>query len=253
MSEAAMIGVFFVVFGFFEYVHPAQAGQGLTGRVRNICYGALVLGVGATISAWVFYLLPLSPRLRDETGVLATLVYAVAYVLAADLMFYWYHRAQHRFRSMWALHELHHSDSELNVLSSYRTYWLDYPIQTLVIHAPVLFILGYHPKGLVLAAALATFFLMFSHANWHLSLGRLTTVVVGPQLHRIHHSNLPNHRDKNFAQVFPVFDILFGTYYAPQTSEFPPTGTPTLTSDAAFARTLLRPFKIWTDMVRPRF
>jgi sterol desaturase/sphingolipid hydroxylase (fatty acid hydroxylase superfamily) len=46
----------------------------------------------------------------------------------------------------------------------------------------------------------------------------------GPQIHRIHHSVLPQHRDKNYAVWFPLWDVLFGTYYHPARDEFPPTG-----------------------------
>ena len=42
--------------------------------------------------------------------------------------------------------------------------------------------------------------------------------------HRIHHSREIAHRDKNFAVYFPIWDVLFGTYYAPAREEFPATG-----------------------------
>jgi sterol desaturase/sphingolipid hydroxylase (fatty acid hydroxylase superfamily) len=38
-------------------------------------------------------------------------------------------------------------------------------------------------------------------------------VVYPPTGHRVHHSALPEHRDKNFAGIFPIWDHLFGTYY----------------------------------------
>ena len=64
----------------------------------------------------------------------------------------------------------------------------------------------------------------FIHANVRLELGPLTPIISGPQLHRIHHSALAEHRDKNFATFFPFIDILFGTYYGPGKGEHPPTG-----------------------------
>jgi hypothetical protein len=97
----------------------------------------------------------------------------------------------------------------------------------------------------------AYFLLIFSHANLRLSLGPLESLVCGPQVHRIHHSRLPAHRDRNFAQYFPFLDRLFGTYHAPAAGEFPPTGVPGLASDAPIGTALMRPFRIWTSRAGP--
>ena len=36
---------------------------------------------------------------------------------------------------------------------------------------------------------------------------------------------MASHRaDKNFAAYFPIWDVLFGTYWHPRKGEFPPTG-----------------------------
>ena len=66
---------------------------------------------------------------------------------------------------------------------------------------------------------------IFTHMNLRLEMGPLTSVLAGPQVHRIHHSNQPIHQDKNFAAYFPVWDIMFGTYHKPARGEFPDCGT----------------------------
>jgi hypothetical protein len=45
-----------------------------------------------------------------------------------------------------------------------------------------------------------------------------------PQYHRIHHSVEPQHLNKNFCRIFPVFDVIFGTAWRPGKDEFPVTG-----------------------------
>ena len=70
------------------------------------------------------------------------------------------------------------------------------------------------------------FFAMFPHMNIRLELGPLTRLILGPQLHRIHHSVYREHFNTNFAGAFPVWDLVFGTYRAPGRGEFPPTGLP---------------------------
>jgi sterol desaturase/sphingolipid hydroxylase (fatty acid hydroxylase superfamily) len=182
-----------------------------------------------------------------EQGSLArSLLLVAAYVAVADFVFYWYHRAQHRFSFLWALHELHHADTELNATTSFRTFWLEYPVQALVVSVPTLILLGIDRTAAVIFPLVQTVILMFTHWNVRLRLGPLTPVFCGPQLHRIHHSRLPQHRDTNFSQVLPVFDVLFGTYCAPGRDEFPPTGTDDLASDASVARVLVqRPLELW--------
>jgi hypothetical protein len=55
-------------------------------------------------------------------------------------------------------------------------------------------------------------------------MGRMITLVNSPQWHRIHHSAMPEHRDKNFASLLPLWDILFGTAWIPKPDEYPVTG-----------------------------
>jgi sterol desaturase/sphingolipid hydroxylase (fatty acid hydroxylase superfamily) len=162
-------------------------------------------------------------------------------ILVGDFIFYWYHRAQHSFPFLWSIHELHHADTELNATTSLRTYFLENILQTIIIAFPLIYIFG-NSRDVVVLTVILTTLLFFTHANLRLSMGIFTKVLTGPQLHRIHHSIEKQHQDKNFAQFFPLFDILFGTYYHPHKDEFPKTGAPHLRSDAPITETLLRPW-----------
>lgn len=235
-----------LILGILELRFPAHERQSLSGRLRNLVLTAITLALGAAATRLLFYLLParFDPPPIGR-GIRFSIATALVYALATDFMFYWYHRAEHRFPFLWAIHQLHHSDAELNATTSMRNYWLETPLQALVIGIPVGYAIGLDP----LAAALSSFGLMvwffFAHANWKLRLGLLTPILCGPQVHRIHHSTLPQHRDHNFAQYFPFIDLLFGTYYAPAPDDFPPTGTPELASDASLATVMVRPFRLW--------
>ena len=72
----------------------------------------------------------------------------------------------------------------------------------------------------------------------------------GPQGHRIHHSRLDQHHDKNYAAYFPVWDLLFGTYHHPARDEFPPTGLNDEPEIDSFSETLVLPFRAWRKMFR---
>lgn len=229
-----------------ETRYPAEPGQGWRGRGLNLLLGAQYFLLGnAGLAAW-YLLLPLPPLPTPESHrPVTTLLLILTALLIVDFLFYWYHRLQHRWAWLWAIHELHHSDEALNVTSSFRTYWLERPLQAALIGLPMALLMGAHrPAGLWFLAA-TTALLLFSHANLRLSLGPLTPVVVGPQLHRLHHARAVAYHDCNFAQYFPLLDVLFGTYRAPGRGEFPATGVDGVAGDAGLGWVLARPFRLW--------
>lgn len=227
---------------------PAEPGQSLRGRARNLVYFAQFKLLGlAGLAVWYVWGPPVRGlRLEDIRPAAAALLF-VANLVAIDLCYYAYHRAQHRLRPLWALHELHHADAELNATTSYRTYWLEVPVQVVLVGSPTVLLFGGCGRAHGLAVmGFALFCLVFAHSNLRLHLGPLSGWFIGPQVHRIHHSVLPEHQDRNFAQFFPFIDRLFGTWYAPAPGEFPPTGTAELASDAPVWRAMAAPFAIWS-------
>jgi len=90
----------------------------------------------------------------------------------------------------------------------------------------------------------------FIHLNSRISLGPLTPIIAGPQTHRIHHSKLPEHIDKNFAAIFPLWDVIFGTYYHPKRGECPPCGLASGETVHSFRYALLMPFITWVKMLK---
>jgi sterol desaturase/sphingolipid hydroxylase (fatty acid hydroxylase superfamily) len=159
---------------------------------------------------------------------LKVLLLALAPLILHDLWFYWSHRLEHRTPLLWAFHSLHHSDPEMNCTTWARDHFLQsgwrafFPTFTL----GLIIELSYREAGL--AAMLSTFafmlWSMFYHSAIRVELPWLDRVLVTPQVHRIHHSVDAAHHDRNFADLFPFLDILFGTYVKPARGEFTGTG-----------------------------
>jgi len=149
-------------------------------------------------------------------------------LLLHDVWFYWSHRLEHKLPWLWRFHRLHHSDPNMNA----STYARDHFLQTVWRSLFAAFTLGLFVdielRQAEQAALLSSLFLglwsQFYHSAARIRLPWLHYILVTPQVHRIHHSLSPRHHDKNFADVFPVFDLLFGTFYRPQAEEFPATG-----------------------------
>jgi len=220
---------------FFLLALPLEAVAGTGHRVswderlRNVAAMAIHFVVGGAL---LFLLManPIGIRLMHYPGrprwdVLENpYLWAFAMVLIADGIFYLYHRLQHANALLWRVHRLHHTEPAMNITTSRRTHCLERPLQFILLAVAPLWILGYSSEGLEYAASVGLFFLFFTHLDLRLPLGPLTPVIAGPQLHRLHHSVERAHRDVNFAQVFPLFDILGGTYRRPGDGEYPVTG-----------------------------
>jgi sterol desaturase/sphingolipid hydroxylase (fatty acid hydroxylase superfamily) len=145
----------------------------------------------------------------------------VAYILAIDFCECMFHRTQHAVPFLWRMHSLHHSDPCMNATTTERHWWGDSLIKALTIWpaAAILF----RPSATTLTVyALLSFYHYFSHANLRVSFGRLSWVLNSPAYHRIHHSSDPAHHGANFASLFPIFDVIFGSYRPG--AMFPPTG-----------------------------
>ncbi len=249
-STLILVTGLYIVLGLFEIKFPAEQGQSFSGKVRNIGHTLLLLLIGNGVVITLFLLLPIHSRQLDNHGIFFSLFIVILYVFLTDFLFYWYHRAEHYFKVLWPIHELHHSDSELNVTTGMRSYWLERPLQTLIILVPLNYIIGIDTTATIILPIVLSGWLFFTHANLKLRLGFFTPIITGPQLHRIHHSSLPQHAGKNFAQFFPVIDIIFGTYYKPHHNEFPHTGILNMPSNTSIGKAFVRPFHTWVAMMK---
>jgi len=170
-------------------------------------------------------------RFAQGKGLLALV--ATVWVAAAvgDFFFYWFHRTLHRTPFLWAHHKMHHMDPELEAITIARQNWIEVFIAALFISLPMMIFfkldnLNPWQLGLFTGSLLTvlTTLLTIGHLNVRWQVGRGSFLYCSPQMHRIHHSPLPQHQDRNFAFILPLWDVIFGTYYAPSWNEFPPSG-----------------------------
>jgi sterol desaturase/sphingolipid hydroxylase (fatty acid hydroxylase superfamily) len=143
------------------------------------------------------------------------LVAFFVYLVVLDLAEYWRHRFSHRFGWWWALHALHHSQRQMSFWTDNRNHLLDDFTQAVWI-AAIALVIGVPPGQFFLAIIAARMLESLSHANARVSFGRLgERVLVSPRFHRIHHAIGLGHEGRfygcNFAVLFPLWDILFGT------------------------------------------
>ena len=167
-----------------------------------------------------------------------------------DFFYYWFHRTQHMLPFLWEEHKLHHSEESVNSLTNLRHHWLEELLRIPFIVIPMGYLFNITPIQGALAAVLVSHWALFIHSNIRISLGPLTPILCGPQLHRIHHSKEPQHTDKNFSAFIPIWDVIFGTYCPPLRGEYPKTGLSDGERVNSFFEGTILPFRGWLKMLR---
>ena len=147
---------------------------------------------------------------RAEAGLAWHLVLSF---LAYDLCGYTIHRLSHRFRWLWRLHRVHHSDSDLDLSTYFRSHPLDVMV-ILGIKFAAIVGLGLHPAALVLHGLAKQVTMSLGHANIapRPRLSRaISAVFVSPAFHQTHHSAHRPDTDSNYGEVLTVWDRLFAS------------------------------------------
>lgn len=248
-----------LVFYLLERVFPAEENQSLAKRFFNLVYTpfivALILLLQPVFGPLYIRALQwtgggwLPAFTNPQSGLVANLLFAVVFALVWDVWQYWIHRLQHTIPFLWQTHKFHHTDTALNSSTQARHHALNY-VLLLATYVSVVVILGPQQPHLIATVVMFRLWGFVNHANVRCSFGPLTPFVAGPQWHRIHHSILEKHRDRNFATFFPFIDLVFGTYYAPQKGEYPATGLSTTQENSDWRDATVSPFLAWYRMAR---
>jgi sterol desaturase/sphingolipid hydroxylase (fatty acid hydroxylase superfamily) len=199
--------------------------------VSTVTSVAAFLGCSALARHFGFELGLFDIRIASGQGLLVLVASLWLASIIGDFFFYWYHRWTHVNALLWQHHKMHHTDRELEAISTARQNWMEAVFNALFIAAPVILLFKLDPLdqwSTGIAAGVAAGFLnnllTLSHMNVRWQVGWFSRFWCSPQIHRIHHSLAPEHIDKNFAFIFPMWDLIFGTYVHPKKGEFPDTG-----------------------------
>lgn len=135
-------------------------------------------------------------------------------LLIGDFLQYWVHRCLHG-RRLWSVHAIHHSPEDLNWLSATRIHPLEVILKGPIEMAPLYFLGFSSVATLPLVVIVLGLYELFLHANVGWRFGALRFVIASPAFHRWHHTAEVEGFDKDFAGLFPFYDLAFGTYFLP--------------------------------------
>lgn len=137
-------------------------------------------------------------------------VYIITFIVL-DFQGYWVHRWAHKINFFWNKHAIHHSSEEFNLavalrqsVSSFVNLFTFFLLPCALLGIP----------GIVIAtvAPLHLFAQFWYHTRHIGKMGALEHIIVTPSHHRVHHAINKEYMDKNYSQIFIIWDKLFGTF-----------------------------------------
>lgn len=212
------------------YVHPSTLVDIKVGLFNTLftatgAISALLVTPYVTIAV----LQMLGGTLSTGQGWAASALAAVLLFLTQDFCRYWNHYLHHETRVLWPFHAVHHSAEVMTPLTFLRAHPLYSALQALmisalvgIVQAVILWLLIGTIEAWVVYAGTVAFnaYVFFGghlrHSHIWLSYGRrMEHILISPAQHQIHHSSDPKHHDKNYGEVFAIWDWMFGTLYVP--------------------------------------
>ncbi|UJP66357.1 sterol desaturase family protein [Mongoliitalea daihaiensis] len=137
-------------------------------------------------------------------------VYLIAFI-GIDFAGYWTHRFDHTVNAFWNRHIVHHSSEEFNLSCALRQSISAIFGIYFFLYIPMAFI-GVPAEVVAIIAPIHLFAQFWYHTRLINKMGFLEYILVTPSHHRVHHAINDRYLDKNLAQIFIIWDKLFGTF-----------------------------------------
>jgi len=266
LPSAIAFAAVFTVLSLFssQACNPGRTWWRNPGLVTDICYMVIVPFVapylrmslmiaGAALLSGVMTGQQIADYFEHARGPLAGLPFwaqVAIYIVASDFLLYWNHRIFHG-TALWRYHAVHHSAEEVDWTTAYRFHPVNLWLGMFLVAAIMLY-LGVAPAVLLFLVPFDTTVAAFVHANLNWTLGPLKYVVATPVFHRWHHTYLEDGGNTNFAPLLAIWDVVFGTFYMPQSKVPARYGIDEPAYPQDFLGQLVHPFRQLIAEARPQ-
>ena len=148
---------------------------------------------------------------------------AILSFVLGETGYYWAHRWSHEVPYLWRYHAVHHSAEDVDYLVNTRAHPIDMIFSRFCgIALQALFglslpgKLGANQIIAIITVILGTTWGFFVHSNIKVKFGFLEKLVSTPHFHHWHHVK-SGPINRNYASTLPWLDIVFGSFYLPET------------------------------------
>lgn len=142
-------------------------------------------------------------------------LHAILALLLLDFIgAYLVHLVQHKIAWMWHFHKIHHTDTAIDATTALRHHPIESVFRVVALFVAIV-VAGVPIWMVMLYQTISAFMSQFNHANIHLPhwLDKgLSWIIVSPDMHKVHHSRHQPETDSNYANIFSIWDRLFGTF-----------------------------------------
>lgn len=203
------VGILFMVVERLipDRVLPKVQGWWLRVTVINLLQVGIVLLGMVTWDRWFQ-----SQQWYKWEGIPDFILGFFAYV-CLTFIFYWWHRIRHDSNLLWVgFHQLHHSASRLETITSFYKHPLEIMVNALLMGSVAYLLLGLN----VDAVAWMVLYSSLGEYLYHMNIQTphwMGYFFQRPEMHKIHHKEGVHYN--NFSDL-PLWDMLFGTYENPK-------------------------------------
>lgn len=183
----------------------------------NLAFSAMAFATfSLVIKPATAALLPLPDEMPLGLVSLIPLPPAASFVLGfllMDLSFYYWHVANHKIPLFWRFHNVHHSDTDLDVTTALRFHFGELALSA-AFRIVQLGIIGISTGAYVVYEIVFHGNTLFHHSNVRLPIRverPLNALLVTPRMHGIHHSQVKGETNSNFSVVLPWWDRVHRT------------------------------------------
>jgi sterol desaturase/sphingolipid hydroxylase (fatty acid hydroxylase superfamily) len=151
-------------------------------------------------------------------------------LLLTDFVYYWVHRAFHRFKMLWQLHAIHHSAERIYSINSGSFHFVEVFISSIIYFFPM-YLIGVSADVIILVISMSLITGFLEHVNIDFKAGVLNYVFNTAELHRWHHSIVVHESNSNYGKIFSFWDIIFGTFLLPKDKNIELVGVDTSSTE----------------------
>ena len=207
--------------------NPADMISSLSSGLTNILKDGLKISIALISYSWLVDYISI---FKFESLIISVII---AFIVK-DFAGYWLHRMDHRVNILWNRHLIHHSSEEFNLACALRQ-----SISGIISFGAIFMIpaalFGVPAWLFAILGPIHLFMQFWYHTRLINKMGVLEHILVTPSHHRVHHAINPEYLDKNFSQIFIIWDKIFGTFQEELTAIPPVYG-------------ILRPAKTWNPI-----